>query len=713
MINTAHRRWARCLVAASVVALCMAGDGQGCGPAVHNEVAERARQWFVSPQGASNNGAVAKYRSILDRQVSSLQAGVAFPDWGYGCMSMDEPAEAAHWTPFLEVGVAYLLRTYSQPYSAQAEQLVAFLFGIASHQVADEQWHSLGGLRDGFMVALANSTFGGEYSRAHDVLDVGGDFAMAHMDGLRYILDKWLVPVDDVLAIYSEMGLQVAQWRMKVCITRQFYAMEAVKRFGMGMFPSYASRAPMLTERIVDYYIGGLSAMAAGTADCWHALVDWFGHGDFSKRCLVSDRRQPQPRPNRTRAFGGKSPAQALLDEMWPREQWMQSVGDSIAAVGDSKPWIVSASSLRFPALPPKPAQNSKVNGTVRGNSHTNRQHAFAPKHQRLLSQDSRPAAFEACAELSTLFPLIKQLYSTSAYSGFGTAVATGDFSGSGHASVAISAPYYANSNGNSSAGAVFVLNKLDISYAFSQQNIDDADPQVLLPPFSASTRFLAFGSALAVIDYNADGIADLAVGSTAYGPDPAGSLLGRVDVYLGHQGAGLSSVPDFTLTATQLSEYTDSPFSQQRIGGFLFGEDVNNDGFVDLLIGAPYHSDVPYETHAGRMSGYISGPRAGQGSGQMGPPDFTLVSPQRQPFEWFGFSARAVHLSETNTTLLLVGAPGHAQADPDTGANHTLAGSIYAFSVNAADPKGSPPEFRGLHFAASKGSTQLGSQMH
>ncbi|KAJ1886579.1 hypothetical protein LPJ66_009561 [Kickxella alabastrina] len=502
---------------------------------------------------------------------------------------------------------------------------------------------------------------------------------------------------------------------MKVCITRQFYAMEAVKRFGMGMFPSYASRAPMLTERIVDYYIGGLSAMAAGTADCWHALVDWFGHGDFSRKCLVSDRHQPQPQPqpNRTRAFDGKSPAQALLDEMWPREQWMQSVGDSIAAADDSKPWIVSASSLRFPALPPKPAQNSKVNGTVRGNSHTNRQHAFAPKHQRLLSQDSRPAAFEACAELSTLFPLIKQLYSTSAYSGFGTAVATGDFSGSGHASVAISAPYYANSNGNSSAGAVFVLNKLDISYAFSQQNIDDADPQVLLPPFSASTRFLAFGSALAVIDYNADGIADLAVGSTAYGPDPAGSLLGRVDVYLGHQGAGLSSVPGFTLTATQLSEYTDSPFSQQRIGGFLFGEDVNNDGFVDLLIGAPYHSDVPYETHAGRVFGYISGPRAGQGSGQMGPPNFTLVSPQRQPFEWFGFSARAVHLSETNTTLLLVGAPGHAQADPDTGANHTLAGSIYAFSVDAADPKGSPPEFRGLHFAASKGSTQLGSQMH
>ncbi|KAJ2364458.1 hypothetical protein IW150_006470, partial [Coemansia sp. RSA 2607] len=185
----------------------------GCGPAVHNEVTERARQWFDGVPNGLDSSRVLEYRDILDRYPALLQAGAVFPDWGYGCMSMDEQSEAAHWTPFLEYGIEYFLRTYSRPYSMRAEQLIAFMFGIASHQVSDEQWHSLSGLRDGFMQVLANSTFNGEFSRAHDVLDVGGDFAMAHMDDLRYILDRWTVPIDDVIRIYADMGFGVEKWR--------------------------------------------------------------------------------------------------------------------------------------------------------------------------------------------------------------------------------------------------------------------------------------------------------------------------------------------------------------------------------------------------------------------------------------------------------------------------------------------------------------------
>ncbi|KAJ1957169.1 hypothetical protein GGI12_005099, partial [Dipsacomyces acuminosporus] len=269
----ATKRWmARLCTAVAALGVCAVG----CGPAVHNEVAERARQWFYEQKGAPNAGRVAFYRGILHRHSESLQAGVVFPDWGYGCLSMDEQAEAAHWTPFMEYGVEYLASKYQKPYGERAQQLIAFLFGVASHQVADEQWHGLSGLKEGIMQVLANSTFDGEYSRAHDTLDVGGDFAMAHMSDLGYMLDRWSVPIDDVIEIYRSMGLDTPRWKLNLCITRQFYAMEAVKRFGQGLFPSYASRAPMLTERLEDYYIGGLFAMATATNGCWYSLVDWF-----------------------------------------------------------------------------------------------------------------------------------------------------------------------------------------------------------------------------------------------------------------------------------------------------------------------------------------------------------------------------------------------------------------------------------------------------
>ncbi|KAJ2763071.1 hypothetical protein IWQ56_004912, partial [Coemansia nantahalensis] len=308
-------RWALAAVAGALAACA-----SGCGPAVHNEAAERARQWFYEGPGAAAGGRVDAIRDILDRHPEALQAGAVFPDWGYGCMSMDDEAEAAHWSPFMEHGVAHFLETYQEPRGTRAEQLLAFLFGVASHQVADEQWHSLSGLREGMMRVLADSTFGGDFGRAHDVLDVGGDFALAHMDSLAHMLDEWTVPVDDVLAIYRRMGFSVARWRLNMCVTRQFYAMEAVKRFGRGLFPSYASRAPMLIERLDDYYIGGLYAMATATNDCWHALVDWFVAGDFSRRCLADDASR---RANTT----GRS----LLQSMDLPTRLVRQIHDSVA----------------------------------------------------------------------------------------------------------------------------------------------------------------------------------------------------------------------------------------------------------------------------------------------------------------------------------------------------------------------------------------------
>ncbi|KAJ2742821.1 hypothetical protein GGI20_004204 [Coemansia sp. BCRC 34301] len=706
---TRHCGWKRRACLAVVV---LGASVLGCGPAVHNEAAERARQWFYTTgtQGGSTD-VIREYRGILDRHPASLQAGAVFPDWGYGCLSMDDPAESAHWAPFLRYGAAHILKHYPKPYTEHGEQLVAFLFGIASHQVADEQWHSLSGLRDGLMRTLAKSTFNGEYTRAHDALDVGGDFAMAHMSDLRYILDRWSVPVDDVIAIYEAMGVAVSKWKMNLCVTRQFYAMEAVKRFGRGLFPSYASRAPMLTERLDDYYVGGLYAMATGTCDCWGIVAGWLETGNFSKSCLVRGHRQPD-RGNAT-LYSHPSPSQAILDYVWPQGRASTEISDAVTS--DEHDGVLHISLNAQPSFP-EPLAHSLEEGMHDKDG-----------RQRVFGKDSSRSAgisnvTDSCAPLSTLYPRTKQLYTTSAYSGLGTAAVIGDFDGTGRSSVAISAPYFkaqpgdprvANGRGGTSAGAVFVVGDPDLVYAESQQDILDADPLVLVPPSGGSNssywvQFPLFGSSLAVVDFNADGIDDLVVGSSGYGATATGAMLGRVDVYLGRRKHGLPTTPDYSLTAEDLAMYTDSPWSRQRIGGFLFGEDVNNDGVVDLLIGAPYNADTAYQIHTGRVYGYVSRANRSNEEG-MGAPDFALASPRRKPFEWFGFSARSVYVDALQTSLLLVGAPGHKTQEL-SGNNHTLTGKVYAFAVRSDSDV--VPVSR-LEFTSRKDKTQLGSQIH
>ncbi|KAJ2126729.1 hypothetical protein GGH17_004949 [Coemansia sp. RSA 788] len=186
--------------------------------------------------------------------------------------------------------------------------------------------------------------------------------------------------------------------------------------------------------------------------------------------------------------------------------------------------------------------------------------------------------------------------------------------------------------------------------------------------------------------------------------------MLGRVDIYLGRQGTGLPQTPDFTLTAEQLARYTNARWSQQRIGGFLFGEDVNGDGFKDLVIGAPYNSRFSRDRHLGQVYGYIA--RSTRPPyGLMGPPDFILDSPAPRAFEWFGFSVRAVPMRSANTTMLLIGAPGHSDTD-STGKLRALVGRIYGFSVLHSQLN-VVPEFHGLEFTTEKENTQLGSQIY
>lgn len=225
----------------------------------------------------------------------SIQAGAFFPDWGYQCFSTDEDAEAAHWPPFLIAAVEHITSKYgflnetanalrSPDEQRHLESLIAFMFAVASHQTADATWHAIR-LPTGFLAALAGVDFDGELGEAHTNLDIGGDFlAAARLGRLseesrQWIENSWVVPVDDLVAIYERIGRAINKVVLRYCCMRGLAALRSELALGGSLFESFAAKSPMLVDEIDEYYLGGMYEMSARTVNCWANLTRWFSEG--------------------------------------------------------------------------------------------------------------------------------------------------------------------------------------------------------------------------------------------------------------------------------------------------------------------------------------------------------------------------------------------------------------------------------------------------
>ncbi|HSD79975.1 MAG TPA: FG-GAP repeat protein [Solirubrobacteraceae bacterium] len=142
---------------------------------------------------------------------------------------------------------------------------------------------------------------------------------------------------------------------------------------------------------------------------------------------------------------------------------------------------------------------------------------------------------------------------------GFGAAVASADFNNDDLADLAVGVP---------GRGGVSVFYALDRIGRF----IDSAD--LAKPPAVG-----AFGAALVAGDFNGDGIADLAVGAPGTKHEQQSRKPGSIDILFGGP-RGLSAA-----NAARIPEVHDK---EQGFGSRLAAGDVDRDGRLDLVEGAP-----------------------------------------------------------------------------------------------------------------------------
>lgn len=138
----------------------------------------------------------------------------------------------------------------------------------------------------------------------------------------------------------------------------------------------------------------------------------------------------------------------------------------------------------------------------------------------------------------------------------FGHCLALGDVNGDGLVEIIISAPFEGNENGVQ-CGAVHIYSGLTKQKLYS---------------LYGKSPFQRMGSTLTVTDINKDGYDDIIVSSALLDQDGFRGT-GRVDVF-----SGKDKQPLYSLTTTD----------REQLGYALAAADLNQDGVVELAIGAP-----------------------------------------------------------------------------------------------------------------------------
>ena len=204
----------------------------------------------------------------------------------------------------------------------------------------------------------------------------------------------------------------------------------------------------------------------------------------------------------------------------------------------------------------------------------------------------------------------------------------------------------------------------------YCQVDLSDADAKFL----GINNYDYAGASVAGAGDVNNDGFGDVIIG--VYGDDTVGTYAGATHVILGPVSGNVPlSSPDATLLGEVAYDY-----SGQRVAG---AGDVNDDGFDDLLIGAPY------EPTGGAMAGaayLVLGPVSGSNS--LAAAEAKLTGEVADDRAGFAISA-AGDVNDDDIADLLVGAYQDGTGGFRGGATYLFLGPVSGVqSLSAADSK-------------------------
>ncbi|KAF9435649.1 Glycosylphosphatidylinositol specific phospholipase D1 [Entomortierella beljakovae] len=507
--------------------------------------------------------------------------------------------------------------------------LITFLFGAVSHQLGDMSWHALMGLDSGFIRAVANTSFDGDYTKGHTLADIGAEFVLSHMSKMDHLLTSWKVPVKDISQIYKRMGYLVPGPVLSHCMRNGFAGAQANARLGSQLFPVYASKSPFLIEQVINYPIGGLRDMSEWTVDCWDGLAKYLNH----ELELPDDEDR---KANRTmnmcyalweeRVKNHHENAMKLTREGEVRHQHGGGAADGVFALTrldlaglqvrsetDEDTGMVTFSIEEIKT------EDESINIDFESSMENQEEFSYDSQGQYKLSGDQtysqqkltwnskthqsellfkkskhpHPTMADTCLSFSDeLESQSRTFYLPIEYSSLGHAAVTGDFDGDGNPDLVVSAPHMRLDPLVPSQGAVFVIH--GTSLFTGEDNEDGVDIRSIASqslygdPTEPQSRF---GWSLAVVDLNQDGIDDLAVGAPGHNAKGL-KYDGSVFVYFGHSGTGLSETPDLILYHNRAKdEEAEVPWRFDTLNGLgyaLYGLDLTGSGFKDLVIGTP-----------------------------------------------------------------------------------------------------------------------------
>lgn len=514
----------------------------------HQDVAYRAFNFLKY----HNINTAYNYTQVIVENPSFFMAGAPFPDWGYACdcEGCGGTAEDTHWQPFTRKYISFMKEKY-QSGTEKYNKLLAFLLGIEVHQISDIVWHwgqNIPGTDDqGFLHTMGHlsSNCKDYWENCHGRGDTGGDIYLAYKLDVHVLSQLWSIPLDDIIELYNKIGEKIpSKNKMIFCLLKMFLGAKLEKIGSIIMLSQNEKLAQFLTESLELYFHGGLDDMAAHVIWTWENVIKIIEGKEFV------DKNSKIAVDNKSKAFHKNM--QKMTGKLINKsnlEYFMKLTGVNYNLSNDGDMHFSFDISIYN-------ENKERLLNVMKNILYPRTLDVDYFKFDKNINQNN------VLIQSDILNGPIEMGY-------YGKSMTFGKFFGTDKVHSVIGSPGYGFQH-----GSIYLDNSKE--------------------PFVVGEEYSRFGYSLTTVDFNHDGVDDLAVSAPSYGENGPSSRIedsyikkyyGKIFIYFGSKD-GLSKQANVTI---DVNHENGNVF--YNLGMSLHNGDCNNDGFKDLIIGSPYAS--------------------------------------------------------------------------------------------------------------------------